>query len=47
MRVLITTFASAGHFHPLVPVAHALAEAGHDVGFAGPGSLAPTVEALG
>lgn len=47
MRVLFTTSAAAGHFHPLVPVAQALSAAGHVVAFAGPGSFAPTVEALG
>ena len=47
MRVLITTSASSGHFHPLVPVAQALAEAGHEVAFAGPASFAPTVEQVG
>jgi UDP:flavonoid glycosyltransferase YjiC (YdhE family) len=47
VRVLFTTSAAAGHFHPLVPVAQALSRAGHDVAFAGPGSFAPTVEGLG
>jgi UDP:flavonoid glycosyltransferase YjiC (YdhE family) len=47
MPVLFTTFAAAGHFHPLVPLAQALREAGHEAAFAGPGSLAPTVEGLG
>ncbi|MDQ3695088.1 MAG: glycosyltransferase [Chloroflexota bacterium] len=47
MRVLFTTSASSGHFHPLVPLAQALTDAGHEVAFAGPGSFAPTVEALG
>jgi len=47
MHVLFTTSASSGHFHPLVPLAQALTGAGHEVAFAGPGSFAPTVEALG
>lgn len=46
MRVLFTTSAAAGHFHPLVPVAQALANVGHEVAFASPGSFAPTVERL-
>jgi UDP:flavonoid glycosyltransferase YjiC (YdhE family) len=47
MRVLVTTFAAAGHFHPLVPLAQALRGAGHEVAFAGPASLATTVTGLG
>jgi UDP:flavonoid glycosyltransferase YjiC (YdhE family) len=31
MRVLCTTIPSYGHFHPLVPLARALQQAGHDV----------------
>lgn len=31
MRVLFTSVASSGHLHPLLPLAHALADAGHDV----------------
>ena len=47
MRVLFTTTAGSGHFHPLVPVARALVEAGHEVAVAAPGSFTPTVEASG
>lgn len=47
MRAVITTSAAAGHFHPLVPLAQALADAGHDVAFAGPASFVATVEACG
>ncbi len=34
MRFLLTTQPAYGHFHPLVPVARVLEEAGHDVVFA-------------
>ena len=34
MRVLITTHPESGHWHPLVPLARALAAMGHDVAFA-------------
>jgi UDP:flavonoid glycosyltransferase YjiC (YdhE family) len=34
MRVLFTTSASTGHFHPLLPLARVLEEAAHNVGFA-------------
>jgi MGT family glycosyltransferase len=34
MRVLITTHPEVGHWHPLVPLARALAAADHDVAFA-------------
>jgi UDP:flavonoid glycosyltransferase YjiC (YdhE family) len=34
MRVLLTTLTLSGHFHPLVPLARALAVAGHEVAFA-------------
>ena len=47
MRALFTTTAGSGHFHPLVPLARALAEAGHEVAFAAPRSFGPTVEASG
>lgn len=47
MRILFTTSAGAGHFHPLVPLARAAAAAGHKVAFACPRSLCGTVEALG
>jgi UDP:flavonoid glycosyltransferase YjiC (YdhE family) len=47
MRVLFTTLPFSGHFHPLVPVARAVREAGHDVAFACPASFATKVEAAG
>ena len=47
MRALFTTTAGSGHFHPLVPLAQALTEAGHEVAFAAPRSFGPTVEASG
>ncbi len=47
MRALFTTTAGSGHFHPLVPVARALVEAGHEVAVAAPSSFGPTVEASG
>jgi len=47
MRVLFTFGGGGGHFHPLVPLARALATAGHDVGFASPASFAPHVKASG
>jgi UDP:flavonoid glycosyltransferase YjiC (YdhE family) len=34
MRVLFTAVAASGHLHPLVPLARALAAAGHEVAFA-------------
>lgn len=47
MRTLLTCVAATGHFHPLVPVARALAEAGHEVAFAAPSDIAPLVERAG
>jgi UDP:flavonoid glycosyltransferase YjiC (YdhE family) len=47
MRVLFTCMALSGHFHPLVPFARALADAGHEVAFAAPASFAPTVAHAG
>jgi UDP:flavonoid glycosyltransferase YjiC (YdhE family) len=42
MRVLFTTLPTSGHWHPLVPFARALQQAGHEVGFAtAPGGCAP------
>jgi UDP:flavonoid glycosyltransferase YjiC (YdhE family) len=46
-RFVFTTTAGYGHFHPLVPLALALKEAGHDVAFAGPLPLRQAVEAAG
>ena len=47
MRVLFSCVGSYGHFFPLVPLARAMARAGHDVAFATAGSLAPQVESAG
>jgi UDP:flavonoid glycosyltransferase YjiC (YdhE family) len=47
MRILFTTFAGTGHLHPLVPLAHALAAAGHTVAFAAAPAFCPAVEAVG
>jgi UDP:flavonoid glycosyltransferase YjiC (YdhE family) len=47
MRVLFTTQGALGHFHPLVPIAHAAAHAGHEVAFATQPPFAPTVERSG
>jgi UDP:flavonoid glycosyltransferase YjiC (YdhE family) len=47
MRVLFTFIGGSGHFEPLVPLAWAVAAAGHSLAFScGPG-MAPTVEAVG
>ncbi len=47
MRLLFTTTAGAGHFHPLVPLAHAAAAVGHEVAVAASPSLRPSVDAAG
>jgi UDP:flavonoid glycosyltransferase YjiC (YdhE family) len=47
MRVLFTCNAASGHFHPLVPVARALADAGHEIAFAARASFATTVAHAG
>jgi UDP:flavonoid glycosyltransferase YjiC (YdhE family) len=47
VRVLFTTHGALGHFHPLVPIAHAAAEAGHEVAFATQAPFVPTVERSG
>jgi UDP:flavonoid glycosyltransferase YjiC (YdhE family) len=47
MRILFTTTAGMGHFHPLVPLAQAAVRAGHTVAFACPQSLCPYVEVSG
>lgn len=47
MRILCTTHPGAGHLHPLVPLARALAARGHEVAVATAASFAPTVEATG
>src|SRR3954452_9010734 len=35
MRVLFTTTSGRGHFQPMIPLARALADAGHEVRWAG------------
>lgn len=47
MRVLCTTIPSYGHFHPLVPLAHALQTAGHDVTVATAADFRGPVERAG
>ena len=47
MRVLFTTHPASGHFHPQVPLARAVAAAGHEVAFACSPAFQPTVEAAG
>ena len=47
MRVLFTFIGGWGHFHPLEPVARAVAAAGHEVAVAGSGNLVGQVESVG
>lgn len=47
MRVLVASTAGTGHFGPLVPFAHALRDAGHDVAVAAPASFADEVARAG
>lgn len=47
MRVLFTTLAASGHIHPLIPLATALRDAGHEVGFACAEAGRPTIEHSG
>lgn len=47
LKILFTTHPAIGHFHPLVPVAHALQARGHQVAFATSARFAPTIEKLG
>jgi MGT family glycosyltransferase len=47
MRALFTVQPAIGHLHPLVPVAQALEDAGHDVAFCSSASFRPAVEAFG
>ncbi len=47
MRVLFSTTAGLGHFHPLVPLAQALQANGHEVAFACPHSFRGVVEKSG
>lgn len=47
MRVLFTSGVGLGHLHPKIPLARALAAAGHEVAFALPAKHAARVEASG
>ena len=47
MRALFTCTPGLGHVLPLTPIAHAVAEAGHDVAFGTPSVLRPVIEAAG
>jgi UDP:flavonoid glycosyltransferase YjiC (YdhE family) len=47
VRVLFSTTAGAGHFGPMVPVAHACRAAGHAVAVAAPASFAASVADAG
>lgn len=47
MRVLFSTTSGLGHLHPLVPLASAFADEGHDVAFTTAAALAEHVAALG
>ena len=47
MRALFTCNPNVGHFHPLVPIARAMMDAGHEVAFATPASFVATVERAG
>ncbi|QSR32464.1 glycosyl transferase [Nocardioides sp. S5] len=44
MRILCTFVGGLGHLTPLLPVAHAARDAGHDVAIAGSGGLVPRIE---
>ena len=46
-RFLFTTTGGSGHFHPLIPLARALKQAGHEVAFATRASSQSTVEGSG
>ena len=47
MRVLFTTHPAYGHFHPLLPLAAAARDAGHEIAFATSALFGPVVEATG
>jgi MGT family glycosyltransferase len=47
MRALFTVQPAIGHLHPLVPVARALGQAGHDVAFCSSASFRSEIEAFG
>lgn len=47
MKALIPSLPRSGHFHPLVPLAQALLQAGHEVVFVSDASFCPVIEACG
>lgn len=47
LHILFTTQPALGHFHPLVPLAHALAEAGHMIAFASAPGFSQEITAAG
>jgi UDP:flavonoid glycosyltransferase YjiC (YdhE family) len=47
MRILFTFIGGSGHFHPLVPIARAAENAGHEVAVAGGGKQVASIEAAG
>ena len=47
MRVLFTCVIGHGHFHPMVPLAHAFEAAGHRVVFATDPGFCPYVRGVG
>jgi len=47
MRILFTVRSGLGHLHPLISIARAASDAGHEVAFAAPAPVAPVVERAG
>ena len=47
MRILFTTQPAYGHFHPLLPLAAAARDAGHDIIFASSALFGPVIQAAG
>ena len=47
MRLLVTFVGGLGHLAPLLPLARAVREAGHEVAIAGSGGLVPRIEEAG
>ncbi|MDX1992613.1 MAG: glycosyltransferase [bacterium] len=47
MRILLSFMGGSGHFLPLVSIAHAAQDTGHEVAFVSGGSMQPTVETMG
>ena len=47
MRILFSFVGGAGHLNPLLPIARAARDAGHEVTFAGSGDMMPAVAAAG